>query len=303
MAQLKSYTCSKCGGALIVDKDQEVFDCPFCNTKFNFEDFHGDDVLGDAEKALRQMEFTAAREKFERVLKDDPSNFTALRGLVFCAGHINSTQYIQRIDKLKRCDIAKMREVIPYAKEKALDEDKEYFTTLSSMLDLYEEYSVVSKEGDELRSQHKDEMNSITRIMDHKDTVTGALSKPSDPANDVLSFNEDKIVNGSSALALIVIGMLSLAAVFFCTYWFGPYGLFVAAGVVVALFLIRLVITFFLDIKKATHRETLTGIHNEMNENSQKEIDLSKKYDGIFRKLKELDMTEKKVPATEAGNM
>ena len=139
MAQLKSYTCSKCGGALIVDKEQEVYDCPFCGTKFDFQDFHGGDVLGDAGTALRQMEFTAAKEKFERILKDDPTNFTALRGLVFCAGHINSPQYIQRIEKLKKCDIKKMREVIPHAEENALDEDKAYFTTLSSMLDLYDE--------------------------------------------------------------------------------------------------------------------------------------------------------------------
>ncbi len=87
MSQLRKYTCSKCGGALIVDKEQEVYDCPFCDTKFDFEYFHGQDVLGVAEKALLRLEFTAARGKYEMVLKRDPHNFDALRGLVFCAGN------------------------------------------------------------------------------------------------------------------------------------------------------------------------------------------------------------------------
>ena len=84
MAVLKSYTCSKCGGILNFDSDQEFFDCPFCGNKFDIVDFHEDEIMAQAEESLKQKAFSSAREKFSSVLDKDPTNFEALKGLVLC---------------------------------------------------------------------------------------------------------------------------------------------------------------------------------------------------------------------------
>ncbi len=52
MAELKSYSCPKCGGFLDVDRDQDTFDCPFCGAGFNVLDFHRDDLLEEARKQV-----------------------------------------------------------------------------------------------------------------------------------------------------------------------------------------------------------------------------------------------------------
>ena len=296
MANLKRYSCSKCGGALIVDKEQEVFDCPFCGTKFDFDDFHGEDILGDGVKALRQMEFSSAKEKFEHILKDDPSNFTALRGLVFCAGHVNSQFHIRSIEKLRHRNIGKMREAISYASEKALDEDKEYFSTLSSMLDLYDEYSELSKESADLRNQQKSEISSLSDLTEKKESVAGAMTKGTDKAVDMMGSFRNDTDEGTNMLSLSAVVLIFIVAVVVCIYFLGPIGLFAAFGIAILAFLIRGVILAVIEHKKKPHKEALLEIHSDISENSRKELELSRKYDEIYLHLKDLDPTLKKEP-------
>lgn len=289
MSQLRKYTCSKCGGALIVDKEQEVFDCPFCGTKFDFEDFHGQDVLGDAGKALHQMEFTAAKEKYEMILEKDPHNFTALRGLVFCAGRINAPQYIQRIEKLRKCNIPKMREALSFAIENALEEDKEYFVRLSSMLDLYEEFSELDKENSELNTQNKREMQKIMKLMDRKDSIGNPFSAEDESYPDMISALENGDTQSSTHLLLPFLIILFLAGLLVCLFYFGPLGILVAVGAILLFLLIRAIISFFIEKAKNPHRKVLQEIHEDMSENTERVRELSKKYEESYFDLKKLD--------------
>ena len=50
MAELKSYSCPKCGGFLDVDRDRDTFDCPFCGASFNVLDFHREELIDEARK-------------------------------------------------------------------------------------------------------------------------------------------------------------------------------------------------------------------------------------------------------------
>lgn len=294
MSQLRKYTCSKCGGALIVDKEQEVFDCPFCNTKYDFVDFHGQDVLGDAEKALHRMEFVAAKEKYEMILKRDPHNFAALRGLVFCAGRITAPQYIQRIEKLRKCNIPKMRETIPFAKEKALEEDKEYFIRLSSMLDLYEEFSELDKELSELNTKNKREMGTIMNLTDRKASVNDPFSMTDESYSDKSSAeqNADMLSEKHALMAFLV--LLFLAGLCICVYSFGSLGFLIAVGAVLLVLLIRVLSSFFLEKAKEPHRQALHEIHGDMSENAKRVRELSQKYEESYFELKKLDPTARK---------
>jgi len=301
MSQLKKYTCSKCGGALIVDKEQEVFNCPFCDTKFDFVDFHGQDVLGDAEKALHRMEFVAAKEKYEMILKRDPHNFAALRGLVFCAGRINSPQYIQRIEKLRKCNIPKMRETIPFAIERALEEDKEYFIRLSSMLDLYDEFSDLDKELDELNTKNKREMEKIMNLTDRKASVDNPFSWTDVSNPDKSPAEQEEEMPGEKYVLLATLVLFFLVVLFVCVYLLGTLGFLIAVGVLLLIFLIRAPSSFFLEKAKDPHRETLHEIHGDMSENAKRVRELSQKYEESYFELKELDPTARKTSSEDAS--
>lgn len=289
MSQLRKYTCAKCGAALIVDKEQEVYDCPFCDTKFDFDHFHGQDVLGEAGKALHRMEFTAAKEKYEMILKRNPHNFTALRGLVFCAGRITAPQYIQRIEKLRKCNIPKMRETIPFAIENALEEDKEYFVRLSSMLDLYDEFSDLDKEISKLNTQKNREMSKITNLEDHKDSFDNPFSWTDESYSDENSAVQDanKQRERSYLLVFLVILLFFLAGLF--VYLFGPLGILIVVGAVLLFFGIRVILYFMIEKKKDPHREALQEIRGDMSGDLKRVQELSQKYEESYFELKKLD--------------
>ena len=78
MAELKSYSCPKCGGFLDVDRDQDTFDCPFCGASFNVLDFHRDDLLEEARKQVYDGQRSQALEKYEYLLSKKPEDFDLL---------------------------------------------------------------------------------------------------------------------------------------------------------------------------------------------------------------------------------
>ena len=53
MAELKSYSCPKCGSYLDVDRDRDEFECPFCGNRFNALVFHRDELLAEARRLAR----------------------------------------------------------------------------------------------------------------------------------------------------------------------------------------------------------------------------------------------------------
>lgn len=78
MAVLKSYSCPKCGSSLEVDRDRDVFDCPFCGNHFTVLDFHRDDLLAEARKLVYDGQKSQALEKYEYLLKIKPNDFDLL---------------------------------------------------------------------------------------------------------------------------------------------------------------------------------------------------------------------------------
>ena len=106
MALLKSYTCSKCGGVLYFDSDQAFFDCPFCGNRFDIVDFHGEEILAQAEECLKQKDFVAAKEKYNMMLSRDEYYFTALRGLVFCEAGLASADELKDPDNISRNNLS-----------------------------------------------------------------------------------------------------------------------------------------------------------------------------------------------------
>ena len=90
MANLKSYSCPTCGSFLEVDRDQDVFDCPFCGSHFDAVSFHGTDLYEQARLCLKDKDYKQAREKYAFLLKHKPDDFELLYGYACAVGEVSS---------------------------------------------------------------------------------------------------------------------------------------------------------------------------------------------------------------------
>ena len=150
MAVLKSYTCSKCAGVLLFDSDQEFFDCPFCGTKFNVVDFHGDEILEQAKASLEKKAFDAAKEKYRSVLENEPENFEALLGTVLCELRIKSIDELRDRKVLAGRDLSQARKLIFNAQKQVPRDCSRFFGKMLEIIGLYEKLTKLEKESKEL---------------------------------------------------------------------------------------------------------------------------------------------------------
>ena len=112
MAGLRSYSCSKCGGILNVDRGQELYDCPFCGTRFDTVDFHRSDLMNQADGLLLHNDFRRAKEEYQNILSKQPGDFDALLGIVLCAGPIASVSRLENPVNLNKCDCEGMLKIL-----------------------------------------------------------------------------------------------------------------------------------------------------------------------------------------------
>jgi len=162
MRELVRYLCSSCGGALIVDRNQDVFDCPFCGNAYKSDDMHRDERLADAEKNLKQREFHSAKDKYDSILAGDPEDFEALRGLVLCAGKIPGLASLHKPEKLNEENSNGFAKALDDVKKRAGEEDIPYFNKMSELLEIAKErqkfvadLGKLEKESEEEKQEHK----------------------------------------------------------------------------------------------------------------------------------------------------
>ncbi|MBO4650180.1 MAG: hypothetical protein J5653_03210 [Clostridiales bacterium] len=251
------------------------------------------EILSSADQALKMMEFSSAKEKYEKILESDPSNFSALRGLVCCAGKINSVSYIQKIEKLKKCDITKMRETVAFAEEKALAENKAYFSKLSSMLGIYDDYCEIEKTKADLADLSKSEFSNIVGIQDTKDKAGHALTDSVNAVGQVLAALDETHEEGDPEAWSLIFTVCAIAlATAFATYKFGMWGLVICFGIAVLVYLLRWLILSRIEAKKAPYKAKLKEIQTELNIQNQMQAALSKQYEEEYSTLTEMDPTK-----------
>ena len=160
MAVLKSYTCSKCAGILIFDTDQEFFDCPFCGMRFSSIDFHGKELLSQADTCLERREFTAAREKYKAILAEDPRSFNALRGILLSTIMVSSENELSDTGSLRRANLDRVRNELDNVKGFSGKLNTKYFNAISRMADCVEELEQTEKIRDEMESETSKNLSS-----------------------------------------------------------------------------------------------------------------------------------------------
>lgn len=136
MSLLKSYTCSSCAGILMFDSDQEFFDCPFCGTTFNAVDFHEEEFVAQAEESLKKLAFSSAKEKFNFILENNPSDFEALKGLILCEINTSSLESLNTPCIFDPVDIVSLKNLVARLKKQASVKDYAFFDQLLNLIDL-----------------------------------------------------------------------------------------------------------------------------------------------------------------------
>ena len=225
MRDLVSYTCSSCGGALTVDKSQEVYECPFCGNAYDFVQMHHDELLKDAETNMRQMEFTSAKEKYSAILESDPQDFYALRGLVLCSGPVISTESFKKPEKLTDCSFDQMKDCLNKVKEQAKEADQPYFEKLYELVDLAQKHKAVSEEKARLSGESNRRFGEIVEVELEREEANEEAWEKAKSAGRVIaavtskhSYGDDDsrgvygLVIGGFTIIIVLIYFLSLWA-------------------------------------------------------------------------------------------
>ncbi len=144
MSELKSYTCSKCAAVLSIDKLEGLMACPFCGNEFDLVDFHREDLLLQAEECLSRGAYKPAKEKFNMVLENDPTDIVAYRGLILCAGKVQSTKKMRDHYDQVSSDLDAIYKIVATAKEHVTQEDAEYLDNLVCLFEIPKVYKNIS---------------------------------------------------------------------------------------------------------------------------------------------------------------
>ena len=155
-SKIKKHQCPSCGGSLRIDSDKQMYHCTFCGSSYDYEYFKEDQIHKAGETYLSRGEFMATAETYEFMLKKDPHDFLALRGLMLTAAHLTDVSELDQDNE----DFSYDSEMVNQAIESSLEEDKEYFKELANVYSKRMELNGHLKEIEDLRKT-KDSINTV----------------------------------------------------------------------------------------------------------------------------------------------
>ena len=161
MGNIKKHQCPSCGGNLIVDSDKQMYHCTFCGSTYDYEYFREDQIQEMFGTFLSRGEFMAAADACKFMLKKDPHDFIALRGLLLAAAHLRNMDELARENK--SYDFKYDSRLVSEAIEGASEEDREYFTDFEKIYSDKKKLSDYSKEVESLMEEKRKVNDNITQ--------------------------------------------------------------------------------------------------------------------------------------------
>lgn len=291
MRELVSYTCSACGGALTVDRNQEVYECPFCGNGYDFVQMHHDELLKNAAVNMRQMEFTAAKEKYDSILESEPQDFEALRGLALCSGGIISTDSMRKPEKMAICSFDLMKRTLQDVQKRAKETDLPYFERMYELADLAQQHAEATEERARLGS---DSNRRFDEIMEVDEERRSSNEKAWDVAKTIgmiiaLPFSGkygswDKERSGVPGL---IIGAIALIVALF--FFFGYWAFLILAGIIAVIVGIVLLVRKSDNDIKNEKRTRMRSNNSKDNSASIKLAEIEKKYSEVYLSLRKFE--------------
>ena len=154
--KIKQHQCPSCGGSLRIDRDKQMYHCTFCGSTYDYEYFREERIHEAGETYLSRGEFMATSDAYEFMLKKDPHDFIALRGLMLAAAHLTDMNELDQNNTEFDYDSKIVSQVI----ENASEEDKKYFTEFAKV---YAEKKRLVDCSEELENllEEKKKINSV----------------------------------------------------------------------------------------------------------------------------------------------
>ena len=140
MAGLKSYTCSKCGGTLVLDQEKKLYLCSHCGVAYDYSLFFGN-PMQKAVELLKYGEFEEADQRFGHILLSERRSMDALRGRVLCAGRWKTFANIRLTQELTEVDWQLVLHRADECCKWETDLTRLYFALLRETMELLKQYS------------------------------------------------------------------------------------------------------------------------------------------------------------------
>lgn len=164
----KEYICDSCGAPLEIDEEHQVLICKYCGVTHDYAYFLQDDSLFVGYSFLEAGNFKSALRSFAFILKRDPHNALALRGMLF------ANFKIKRYSELNTSNL-----MMTPAKEKALadcirkanEHHRQYFEYIKENIDLRKKVSELRMMVSELQKRDTTRIETV-----EEKTVVGRLS-------------------------------------------------------------------------------------------------------------------------------
>ena len=201
--KIKKHQCPSCGGSLRVDSDKQMYHCTFCGSTYDYEYFREGRIHEAGETYLSRGEFMATTETYEFMLKKDPHDFLALRGLMLAAAHLTDMSELDHVNKEFDYDSKIVSQVI----ENASKEDKEYFT----------EFAKVYAE----KKRMFDCSEEIETLLEEKNKIDSTITQNNKAGlGDVRYLDDD---NTAFIVIWVITAILMLLTIVFAKYMIDDY--------------------------------------------------------------------------------
>ncbi|MBO4496198.1 MAG: hypothetical protein J5752_10125 [Clostridiales bacterium] len=159
MPILQSHDCIKCGAALAVDTEKQLYVCPYCGKTYKYEYFAEGNLLDFAYEALFKRDFETAKDAFSFMLVKEPQNFSALRGHLFASYQVSS---LETFDVLKN-NLNSGNKDLQACLQNTEERGREYFTTLSKAGDIAIEYKEQLQKQNAVIAEEQRVLNASAR--------------------------------------------------------------------------------------------------------------------------------------------
>ena len=242
MANLKSYSCPKCGGVLSVDIDKDMIDCPFCGSRFSYIEFHRKDLLDVAEDLLKRGEFAQAKEKYLCLLKEGSTDFRTLQGYLFSVANIKEAGKLNDINFVSRCNEDSIKKLVENDERYSQGNNKDYFQALLELVQLAHRYA-----------EAKRDLNEHNRRSSRRNTTGYYISEEE---------RQSRILYAIVAITAAIGFYLAFRLAEFIKIW----GFVIVFGIIIAEFIVH-----FVRHPAKTHSEKKQEYYGSKGEDIRKE--------------------------------
>ena len=283
MTIVKSHLCNSCGGLLNIDIDRQLYICPFCGVTYDYEYFREDNVVDIATRALTRSEFGSAKEAYDFIIKKDPHDFEALRGMLLCAFKWKSVSPIINYEKVHMNDD---HPVLVKAVESCLPEHKEYFGSIQKALSILKKYKQNELDLKRLEGEKESTEKRLSGIYAAKEKNRRYF------VNKIINIFDQTEEDPTKPLKLYfaIMGIFGLILLIWAVGWW-MFGI-CAAALVAAIVLYHVrkhLINKKLDESVIPIKEKLDAISSELDVKRVNSTDLMSQYDELAKKIIVLD--------------